>query len=50
MMDRFLSLPVIEQLSPSLSLRRNAELDILVIDHPKAQAAVSLQGAQLLLW
>ncbi|MGL4269329.1 MAG: D-hexose-6-phosphate mutarotase [Plesiomonas sp.] len=50
MMDRFLSLPVIEQLSPSLSLRRHTELDILVIDHPKAQAAISLQGAQLLLW
>lgn len=49
-MDRFLSLPVIDQLSPALTLRRKEELDVLVIDHPQAQAVISLQGAQLLLW
>ena len=49
MRDRFLSLPVKEQLSPSLSLSRNAERYTLVLDYPKAQAATRRQGAQWLL-
>jgi glucose-6-phosphate 1-epimerase len=46
----FLSLPTVEKLSNSLTLRHKDELDILVIDHPKVKAALSLQGAQLLRW
>lgn len=50
MPTRFLTLPVQERLSDSLTLRQKDELDVLVIDHPKVKAALSLQGAQLLRW
>ncbi|OON40468.1 D-hexose-6-phosphate mutarotase [Izhakiella australiensis] len=50
MSDKFFSLPVDEQVSPYISQRRQGELAILVINHPKVQAAVALQGAHLLAW
>lgn len=50
MATSFLSLPIKEMLSQSLTLRQKDELDILVIDHPTAKAAVALQGAHLLRW
>ena len=46
----FLSLPVKEELSTHLTLRKKDELDILVINHPTAKAALALQGAHLLRW
>lgn len=50
MPNNFLSLAVNETLCDSLTLRQKNDLDILVIDHPKVKAALSLQGAQLLSW
>lgn len=42
--------PVIEQLSPATAKIIYGDLPIIVIDHPLCQAAVSIQGAQLLTW
>ncbi|WP_241622785.1 D-hexose-6-phosphate mutarotase [Rosenbergiella australiborealis] len=44
------TLPVVEQLSSSISLRIHDELRLLVITHPEFQAAFSLQGGQLIAW
>ncbi|MGW6867292.1 D-hexose-6-phosphate mutarotase [Streptomyces sp. NPDC054904] len=50
MNENLLSLPVAEQLSPSVSLRRIGELPLVVVDHPGVRAAVTLQGAQVVGW
>ncbi|WP_413732844.1 D-hexose-6-phosphate mutarotase [Sodalis sp. RH20] len=44
------ALPVKEQLSSSISLRQMDELPVIVIDHPRVKAAVTLQGAHLVAW
>ena len=50
MTEKLFSLPVVNQLSPYLSLRQMGELPVLVVNHPKVRAAVTLQGAQLIAW
>ncbi|MFD1803388.1 D-hexose-6-phosphate mutarotase [Mixta tenebrionis] len=50
MTEKLFSLPVVEQISPYLSLRQIGELPVLVVNHPKVRAAVTLQGAQLIAW
>ncbi len=44
------SLPVTHQLTPYLSQRQMGELPLLVLAHPRFQAAMALQGAQLIAW
>lgn len=50
MSDALFLLPIEQQLTPSLSLRKKEGLTFAVIDHPKAKGVISLQGAQLLAW
>lgn len=50
MIDQFFTLPVQKQLSPAVSQCQIADLPVLVITHPKGQAAITLQGAHLLSW
>lgn len=50
MTEKLFSLPVVNQISPYLSLRQLGELPVLVVSHPKVRAAVTLQGAQLIAW
>ncbi|MER5928903.1 D-hexose-6-phosphate mutarotase [Streptomyces sp. NPDC002054] len=45
-----LELPVVEQLSASVSTRLLGGLTVLVVEHPAVRGAVSLQGGQLLEW
>lgn len=44
------TLPVVETLSPGITRRKMDELNILVIQTAFCQAAVALQGANLLTW
>lgn len=50
MNETLFSLPVAEQITPHISLRRIGELPVLVIVHPQVSAAVTLQGAHLVAW
>lgn len=50
MNEKIFTLPVTEQVSPSISLRQLDELPVVVISHPKTRAAITLQGAHLLAW
>jgi glucose-6-phosphate 1-epimerase len=50
MINTIFALPVVEQITPSLSRRINDELDVIVVDHPAVKASVALQGAHLLSW
>lgn len=50
MITKIFALPVIEQIAPVLSLRKQDELDVIVVDHPQVRASVALQGAHLLSW
>lgn len=50
MIKSIFALPVLETITPALSLRRKDELDVIVVDHPSVQASVALQGAHLLSW
>lgn len=50
MINKIFALPVVEQITPVLSLRKNDELGVIVIDHPQVRASVALQGAHLLSW
>lgn len=50
MQDTLFALPVKEQLSTSISLRQWDQLPVIVIDHPRVKAAVTLQGAHLIAW
>ncbi|MFJ8045893.1 D-hexose-6-phosphate mutarotase [Kitasatospora sp. NPDC096147] len=50
MLEKLLALPVLRDLSPSVTLRRMGAIPVLVIDHPTGRGAVSVQGAQLLTW
>ncbi len=44
------ALPVKTPLGTGTTLRQIGELEVLIVDTPYCQAAVSLQGAQLLAW
>ncbi|QKW06549.1 D-hexose-6-phosphate mutarotase [Streptomyces sp. NA04227] len=50
MNDALSALPVIEELSPSVTRRLLGEIPVLVVDHPRVRGAVSLQGGQVLAW
>lgn len=50
MIAKMFTLPVREQITPSLTRRQQGELDILVVDHTVVHAAIALQGAHLLCW
>jgi len=50
MINIIFALPVVEQITPTLSRRINDELDVIVVDHPVVKASVALQGAHLLSW
>ncbi|MFI5531324.1 D-hexose-6-phosphate mutarotase [Kitasatospora sp. NPDC051853] len=50
MPESFLDLPVRQDLSPSVTLRRKGDIPVVVVDHPTGRAVVSLQGAQLVTW
>lgn len=49
MSNSLFSLPIEQQLSPSLTLRKKNGLTLAVINHPKAKGAVTLQGHSLSL-
>ena len=50
MIEQLLSLPVVNQISTTISQRQIDELPVIVVAHPKVHAAVALQGAHLLAW
>lgn len=50
MINKIFALPVIEQITPSVSLRKIDELEAIVVDHPQARGSFTLQGAHLLSW
>ncbi|MCU5775769.1 D-hexose-6-phosphate mutarotase [Erwiniaceae bacterium BAC15a-03b] len=50
MSEKLFTLPVVNQITPYLSLRQIDQLPVIVISHPKVRAAITLQGAQLIAW
>ena len=50
MQNKIYALPVVEQITPYISLRQMDALPIVVISHPKVRASFALQGAHLLTW
>ncbi len=48
--EKIFTLPVQEQITPYISQRQIGELPVVVVNHPKVRAAVTLQGAHLLTW
>ena len=50
MSEDVFSLPVQEGITEHISRRRLGDLSVVVVDHPKARAAVALQGAHLFAW
>lgn len=50
MIEKIFALPVLEQVTATISRRQLGELDILVVNHPAVKASVALQGAHLLSW
>ncbi|MEQ1963763.1 D-hexose-6-phosphate mutarotase [Xenorhabdus khoisanae] len=50
MLDKIFSLPVVEQISPYISQRNIDGFPLIVVSHPKACGAISIQGAHLLTW
>lgn len=48
--EKIFTLPVQEQITPYISQRQIDELPVVVVNHPKVRAAVTLQGAHLLTW
>lgn len=50
MINKIFALPVVEQITPTLSLRKMDDLEVVVVDHPQVKASVALQGAHLLSW
>lgn len=50
MINKIFALPVVEQISSTLSRRLMDELEVIVIDHPQVKASFALQGAHLLSW
>ncbi|MDU3156080.1 MAG: D-hexose-6-phosphate mutarotase [Hafnia alvei] len=50
MSEKIFTLPVQERITPYISQRQIGELPVVVVNHPKVRAAVTLQGAHLLTW
>ncbi|PHM45494.1 D-hexose-6-phosphate mutarotase [Xenorhabdus mauleonii] len=50
MLDKIFSLPVAEQISPYISQRNMGDFPLIVVSHPKARGAISIQGAHLIAW
>lgn len=50
MNKKIFSLPIVTQITPTISQRQLDQLPVIVIDHPHVRAAVTLQGAHLLHW
>jgi glucose-6-phosphate 1-epimerase len=50
MTRQFLDLPVTTQITPVITERLIGNLPVLVVNHPKVHAALTLQGAHLLAW
>ncbi|MGY5957407.1 putative glucose-6-phosphate 1-epimerase [Kosakonia sp. BK9b] len=50
MINKIFALPVVEQITPTLSRRKLDELELIVVDHPQVKASFALQGAHLLSW
>lgn len=50
MIEKIFALPVIEQITPAISVRQQDQLEVIVIEHEQVRAAVALQGAHLLSW
>ncbi|MFS2225607.1 D-hexose-6-phosphate mutarotase [Pantoea sp. B65] len=50
MNEKLFTLPVVNQVTPYISLRQIDQLPVIVISHPKVRAAVTLQGAHLVAW
>lgn len=50
MSDFLFSLPIEQRITPCLTLHKKDDISIIVINHPKAKGAISLQGAQVLSW
>lgn len=48
--QRILALPVSDTLAQDITLRKLDELEVIVIDNAFCKAAITLQGAHLLLW
>lgn len=50
MSDPIFDLPVKQTLAEHITLRQLDELPLVVVDHPKVRAAITLQGAHLIAW
>jgi glucose-6-phosphate 1-epimerase len=50
MINTILTQPVLKQLTPSMAIVQQGELEVIVIKHATCQAAMALQGAHLLFW
>lgn len=50
MITKIFALPVVEQITPTLTRRKMDELDVIVVEHPQVKASFALQGAHLLSW
>lgn len=48
MINKIFALPVVDQITTTLSRRMMDELDIIVVDHPQVKASFAYQGAHLL--
>lgn len=44
------SLPVLQEITPTISRRQVDESPVIVVEHPRVRAAVALQGAHLIAW
>ncbi|MBS0847555.1 D-hexose-6-phosphate mutarotase [Citrobacter sp. JGM124] len=50
MITKIFALPVIQQITPAISVRQQDQLEVIVIEHDKVHAAIALQGAHLFAW
>jgi len=50
MISKIFALPVVDQITTTLSRRAMDELDVIVVDHPQVKASFAYQGAHLLSW
>ncbi|MEC5341337.1 D-hexose-6-phosphate mutarotase [Brenneria populi] len=50
MNDMIFKLPIDKVFSPTISQRQLDQLPVIVIEHPQASAAITLQGAHLIDW
>lgn len=50
MNDKVFSLPILQQITPTISQRQLDHLPVIVVEHPQVRAAITLQGAHLISW